>query len=225
MCCNRAHESAKRKFLDRIIGSADLADVADAFSGRHPTIPAYSWSAEASLRGEVIDVEGLIYHESSEIGHFKRRLSYAKRVGQAYHVIMEIEREHRGRDIAKYNYARILRFYDRVGIARVILEAEGEGPVVWSTFGFDFSHSKHRDMLLRILREWNVNPIPDRTSLLAPHVVGIDTVESPELGQEAIYKLLERAREPLPMHLDLRDAGQRDTLRLRGILLAEKEPS
>jgi len=217
MCCNRAHVEG-RKFLDRIIGSADLADVADAFSGRHPTIPEYSWKAEASLRGEVIDVEGLIYHNNSEVGHFRRRLSYAKRVGQAYHVIMEIEREHRGRDIAKHNYTRILRFYDRVGIARIVLEAEGEGPVVWSTFGFDFSHSKHRDMLLRILREWDVDPIPDRTSLLAPLVADMHTDENLELGLEAIYALLDRAREPLPMHLDLRDAMQRAYLRNRGIL-------
>ena len=216
--CDHARESTKREFLDRIIGSADLADVADAFSGRHPTIPAYSWSAEASLCGEVIDVEGLIYHDNTEIGHFRRRLSYAKRVGQAYHVIMELEREHRGRDIAKHNYTRILRFYDRVGIARVILEAEGEGPVVWSTFGFDFSHSKHRDMLLRILRQWHVDPIPDRASLLAPLVADMHTDENRELGLEAIYALLDRAREPLPMHLDLRDAMQRAYLRNRGIL-------
>ena len=216
--CDHARESTKREFLDRIIGSADLADVADAFSGRHPTIPAYSWSAEASLCGEVIDVEGLIYHDNTEIGHFRRRLSYAKRVGQAYHVIMELEREHRGRDIAKHNYTRILRFYDRVGIARVILEAEGEGPVVWSTFGFDFSHSKHRDMLLRILREWQLDPIPDRSSVLAPHIVGIRTEDEPALGQEAIYELLERAREPLPMRLDLHDAVQRGFLCDRGIL-------
>jgi hypothetical protein len=64
---------------------------------------------------------------------------YDKGFGRATHVIMEIERAHRDNDIAKNHYARVLAFYERAGIRYVCLDAEGEGPVVWPTFGFDFT--------------------------------------------------------------------------------------
>ena len=131
---------------------------------------------------------------------------------------MEIERPHRDRDIAKHHYTSVLRFYDRVGIRYISMEAESEGPVIWSTFGFDFTRAQHREMLLRILREWEVDPLPDPASILAPQVVVISTEDSPTLGAEAIEELAKRADEPLPMGLDLLSEIQRAYLRNRGIL-------
>jgi hypothetical protein len=98
------------------------------------------------------------------------------------------------------------------------MEAESEGPVIWSTFGFDFTRAQHREMLLKILREWEVDPLPDPASILAPQVVVIGTEDSPTLGAEAIEELAKRADEPLPMGLDLLDEIQRAYLRNRGIL-------
>ena len=209
----------EREILDRIIGKAStIADVVEAFSGAHPEVGAYTWTAVAKVRGEVIGIEGLILENDREIGHFSRRLGYADGVGQAIHEIMEIELPHRGRDIAKHHYTSVLRFYDRVGIRYVSLEAESEGPVIWSTFGFDFTRSQHREMLLKILREWEVDPLPAAASILGPQVVSIGTGESPLLGAEAIEELAKRADEPLPMRLDLLNQVQREYLQYRGIL-------
>jgi hypothetical protein len=208
-----------REILDRIIGrAATIADIVAAFSGTHPELSAYTWTATAEVRGEIIGIEGVILESGREIGRFSRRLGYAKGVGQAIHEIMEIERPHRDRDIAKYHYTSVLGFYDRVGIRYVSMDAEGEGPVIWSTFGFDFTRSQHREMLLKILREWEVAPLPDPASILAPQVVIIGTEDSPTLGAEAIEELAKRADEPLPMGLDLLNGIQRAYLRNRGIL-------
>jgi hypothetical protein len=209
----------EREILDRIIGrTATIADVVAAFSGVHPEVAAYRWMATAKLRGEVIVIEGLIFENGHEVGHFSRRLSYARGGGQAIHEIMEIERPHRDRDIAKHHYTSVLGFYDRVGIRYVSMEAEGEGPVIWPTFGFDFTRAQHREMLLKILREWEVAPLPAPASILAPQVVIIGTEDSPTLGAEAIEELAKRADEPLPMGLDLLNGIQRAYLRNRGIL-------
>lgn len=209
----------ERETLDRIIGKvATIADVVAAFSGAHPEVADYAWTATAELRGEIIAIEGIILANGHEVGRFSRRLGYAKGVGQAIHEIMEIERPHRDHDIAKYHYTSVLGFYDRVGIRYVSMEAEGEGPVIWSTFGFDFTRAQHREMLLKILREWEVAPLPDLASILAPQVVIISTEDSPTLGAEAIEELAKRADEPLPMGLDLLNGIQRAYLRNRGIL-------
>jgi hypothetical protein len=209
----------EREILDRIIGSSTtIGDVVAAFSGTHPEVASYSWRATAKIRGEIIAIEGSIFGGDQEIGHFSRRLFYEGGEGQAIHEIMEIERPHRDHDIAKYHYTSVLRFYDRVGIRYVSMEAESEGPVIWSTFGFDFSRSQHREMLLKILREWEVNPLPAPASILAPQVVSIGTEDSPMLGAEAIEELAMRADEPLPMRLDLLNETQRVYLRSRGIL-------
>jgi hypothetical protein len=152
-----------------------------AFSARHPAIPAYEWFATAAVKGEVLSVTGRIFEGGTQIGHFSRRLMYAKGVGQAIHEIMEIERRHRDKDIAKHHYGRALAFYQR---------------------------------------EWDVNPLPSPSSLLAPRVVDINTDEEPELGQLAIYELADRAGEPLPMSLDLRNELQATYLRNRGIIKA-----
>jgi hypothetical protein len=208
-----------REILDRIIGkTASIADVAAAFTGSHPDRPGYTWTATAELRGEIVGVEGLIFEDGRDVGHFSRRLVYARGVGQAIHEIMEIERPHRDRDIAKHHYRSVIRFYDRVGIRYVSMEAEGEGPYIWPTFGFDFTRSQHREMLLKILREWEVEPLPTLASILAPQVVSICTEDSPTLGAEAIEELARRADQPLPMRLDLLDEPQRAYLRNRGIL-------
>jgi hypothetical protein len=208
-----------REILDRIIGNASsIADVVDAFSGSHPALATYTWMATAELRGEIIDIDGLIFEAGREVGHFSRRLFYARNMRQAFHEIMELERPHRDRDIAKHHYGRLLRFYDRVGIRYVSMKAEGEGPFIWPTFGFDFTRPKHREMLLRILREWEVEPLPSLESILAPQVVSIGTDVSPTLGAEAIRELARRADEALPMRLDLVEEAQRAYLRNRGIL-------
>ena len=176
----------KGEILSRILGQhRTLDDVRTAFSARHPAIPAYAWFAAAEVKGEVITVTGRIFNGTMQIGHFSRRLMYAKGFGQAIHEIMEIERPHRDNDIAKHPYSRALVFSRPVGIRYVRLDAEGEGPVIWPTFGFDFTRRKHREMLLKILRDWDVNPIPHPASLLAPRIVDINTDEAPELGQLA----------------------------------------
>jgi hypothetical protein len=85
----------ERETLDRIIGkSATMADVVAAFSGAHPEVAAYAWTATAELRGEIIAIEGIVLANGYEVGRFSRRLGYAKGVGQAIHEIMEIERPH-----------------------------------------------------------------------------------------------------------------------------------
>jgi hypothetical protein len=204
--------------LARIIGTASVADVEAAFTCQHPSIDAYRWAANVSIKGEVIIVEGMIFENDTEIGHFSRRLFYEDGVGQAIHEIMEIERPHRDRDIGKHHYARAITFYERVRIRYISMEAEGEGPVVWPTFGFDFSRRQHRDMLIRILKQWEVEPLPSPASILAPQVVDISTEDHPELGMEAIYELARRASEPLPMSLDLQNPIQRAYLHHRGII-------
>ena len=97
------------------------------------------------------------------------------------------------------------------------MEAESEGPVIWSTFGFDFTRAQHREMLLKILSEREVDPLPDPASILAPQVVVICTEDSPTLGAEAIEELAKRADEPLPMGLDLLNEVQRAHLRNRAV--------
>ena len=210
---------SESEIVARIIGTeVSLSDVADAFTSRHPTIPEYSWSAAVLVKGDIIVVSGTIHLNGSEIGHFSRRLFYEKGVGRAYHEIMEIDRPHRDNDIGKHHYGRALRFYRRVGIRFVSMEAEGEGPVIWPTFGFDFSRDQHRAMMMKILKDWEIRPLPGAGSVLAPQVVDINIDENPELGQQAIYELVNRAAEPLPMILDLEDETQAAYLHNRGIL-------
>ena len=48
-----------REILDRIIGkAATIGDVVAAFSGNHPDMAAYTWTATAEVRGEIIGIEG-----------------------------------------------------------------------------------------------------------------------------------------------------------------------
>jgi hypothetical protein len=208
------------QILARIIGpDHTLADVKAAFTGQHPEIPAYDWVADVKMRGERVAIDGIIRENGAEIGHFTRQLYYAKGIGTAFHTIMEIEKDKdKDKDIGRYHYRRAIAFYESAGIREIDMEAEGEGPVVWATFGFDFTRSQHREMLMKILREWEITPLPDQAGLLAPSVVAISTEDNEELGEDVIYELLDRAGEPLPMSLDLRNEAQRVYLRERRIL-------
>lgn len=204
----------------RILGETRLAEVEEAFSGHHPGNPKYSWRATAKIHGETVAIEGLIFFNQTDVGRFSRRLYFQSNRPRAYHEILELTDEHQSRGIAREHYTKVIRFYDSLRVRFIELSAESTGVIIWPQLGFDLSHAPHRQRLMRILREWDVEPLPDPESVLAPIVVDIGTTEEPTLGEEALYELADRVGEGLPMVLDLDHPLQRAFLENRGILAA-----
>jgi hypothetical protein len=69
-----------REILDRIIGrAATIADIVAAFSGTHPELSAYTWTATAEVRGEIIGIEGVILESGR--GNGARKLTPFRRSG------------------------------------------------------------------------------------------------------------------------------------------------
>jgi len=206
--------------ISRILREGRLTDVEEAFSGRHLGKPEYSWRATATVRGETVAIEGLIFFSGHDIGRFSRRLYFQNNRPRAYHEILELADEHQSQGIAREHYTKVIRFYDSLRVRFIELSAESTGVIIWPQLGFDLSHAPHRQRLMRILREWDVEPLPDSESVLAPIVVDIGTNDEPTLGEEALYELADRVGEGLPMVLDLDHPLQRAFLRNRGILAA-----
>lgn len=112
---------------------ATLRDVANAFSSRNLDNPEYFSRATAEARGDVFRIRGKIYHRSAprrimEIGEFERRIAYMHGQVIATHVAIQIySAVHRGKRTAFYHYRKAFRFYDRVGIRYVELDATDYG--------------------------------------------------------------------------------------------------
>jgi len=208
--------------LDRILGPGiGLADVAAAFSGSLEPEYRYRWTARASLRGEIIAIEGEIVDGEIDVGRFARRLLYEREAAHAQHEILEIARSHRRFGIALAQYRACFAFYERIGIRTVRLDADGMGIYVWPSFGFDLTRRSQRERLRALLRRHDVSPLPPAEMLLAPRVV--DMVPDGDLSfgsriMEAFGQACRESHEAVPMSLDLSCPAQRELLALRGIL-------
>lgn len=168
-------------------------------------------------------IDGYVYHDVIEVGEFKRRLTYERGARRAQHVMIELDRAHQDKDIAKHHYRRALRFYMRCGIRFVHLDADVDGPAVWPQFAFDLVDRNHKAMLLRIMREHEIDNLPsDPRGLFTPDVAAIEAPADPpdeeQLGLRMLKELRIRADRPLPMILDLQNPDQLALLRAGGIL-------
>jgi hypothetical protein len=213
----RGAKMTEREILNRIIGpDATLADVEAAFTGdRAPEYRNYTWHASAKLRGHVISIEGAIFDQFAEIGHFIRRLYYEKGCARAKHEILEIARDHHRCGIALAMYRAILPFYDAVGIRFIHLDAAGMGPFVWPDFGFELERRKQKEQLLALLRAAGIEPLPLIESLYAAEVVDIEVDGEPNFGGRIMAQLGHAAEDrgqSLPMFLDLSNQAQRAIL-------------
>lgn len=149
-----------------------------------------------------------------EIGEFERRIAYMHGQVIATHVAIQIySAVHRGKRTAFYHYRKAFRFYDRVGIRYVELDATDYGTTRWPQFGFDFVSDKKKQRLAKILRDAGVQAVA--TALTATEVAMPDGAND-KAGLDALERLA--ADGPAKMAIDLGDPRVRIFLRKRGIL-------
>jgi hypothetical protein len=207
--------------LGRIIGSCSLDDVGEAFTLVHEERPEYTSDVVVTLWCDRVQIDGEIRYLGSKVGYFERRLLYTKGFPQARHEIIELEVEHRDRDVAKFHLTRVIRFYDSTGIRFVRLDAGGDGVWIWPAFGFDLRKFKHKQRLRKIALEKGFPSVADAGGLYAPDIV-TSTLNGVTVGADCMKELHRLEDEDIPMVLDLQDETHRNFLRNSGILRVEE---
>jgi len=152
----------EREILDRIVGSDHgLEDVTNAFSGFLYEPSPFEWRSSIELRGEIVSIDGVVLLDGFGIARFARRLSFERGDAHARHIVFEVDGNFRRQGIAFASYEASLRFYDRVGIRWVHLDADAMGIFVWPSFGLDFDKRSHKEQMIAHLRRSEVEPLPD----------------------------------------------------------------
>lgn len=88
-----------------------------------------------------------------QAGNFSRRLFKKHGILQAHHSSIRVARKHRNKHIATAHYIKALRFYDSIGLLRIGMEANEDGPTVWPGFAFELIRETDIDLLQEILRQ------------------------------------------------------------------------
>jgi len=207
--------------LGRIIGPCTLDDVGIAYTLAHSERPEYTSDVIISLGRDRVQIDGEIKCNGSLVGHFERRLLYAKGFAQARHEIIELEVAHRDRDVARFHLTQAIRFYDAAGIRFVFLEAGGDGVWLWPAFGFDLRKAKHKDRLWKIMLEKGFPSEAKPERLYAADIV-TSTLHGATIGADCMKELARLETQDIPMFLDLRDETHRNFLVNSGILRVEE---
>lgn len=202
------------------------ADIREAFQLEHDDFKSHPMVAEQ--RGGIL-IHGDFNTTSVQcayVGHFERYIYQAGTDIVAEHRNIFILPPYRKQKIAKNHLAKLLPFYDRVGIEYIHLQAVDYGPPVWPQLGFEIREPHEAKLVREKFRSivadlgYTVDP-PDRTARLAtaPAIDGV------AVGVEALRRTYEEDLncEHISMILDLKDLKTREYLRGRGIILCQPE--
>lgn len=91
-------------------------------------------------------ISGTFNDGPNEVGRFQRRLIWSRGTWIAEHQNIRIAKPYRGKKIGRRLLKRCFWLYLRLGVRRVILEADTDGRFVWPAFGFSPCGESLRDL-------------------------------------------------------------------------------
>lgn len=86
-------------------------------------------------------------------GTFFRRFYRKSNLLRVHHANIAVVPTHRHHYIATTHYLKLIRYYDRVGVLSISLEANQDGPTIWPQFGLSLIEQGQRNRYEHIVRK------------------------------------------------------------------------